>query len=104
MGYLRDQVLWGAIDTLASDAPLRTRLASIAIFIGPRICGEFDDEPVLLSKMRAIYARLVEAGPGDDGKIDATTKSLSDEQARTIASEIVSLVFSEIRRAEGHLD
>jgi hypothetical protein len=45
--------------------------------------------------MLRIYERLshVEAGPGNDGNIDATTKRLTDEEARSIADDIVGLTF-----------
>jgi hypothetical protein len=102
MSYLRDRVLFSAVDSLATDAPLRKRLANIGAYIGPRIICEYENEPILLKALRAIYGRLshVEAGPGDEDNIDATTKRLSDEEARWIAHDIVSLAFTEMRRVE----
>jgi hypothetical protein len=47
-----------------------------------------------------ICLSYIEAGPGDDGNIDGMVKRLTDQEARSIADEIVSLVFSEMRRIE----
>jgi hypothetical protein len=88
---------------LTGEGLLRDRLAGVASYMAPRVLGRFDDEPILKEQMLDIYNRLsyVEAGPGDDGKIDATVKRLTDQEARSIADDIVSLVFSELRRIDG---
>jgi hypothetical protein len=101
--YLRDEVLYLMLQELTSERSLRDRLAGVASYMAPRVLGRFDDEPILKEQMLDIYNRLsyVEAGPGDDGKIDATVKRLTDQEARRIADDIVSLVFSELRRIEG---
>jgi hypothetical protein len=98
MSYLRNQVLYNMIIALVADVPLRERLAGIATYMGQRILGSFEDsdEPVLKRKMAEIYERLtkVKAGPDDDGDIDATVKRLSDEEAKSIAHDIVGLAFN----------
>jgi hypothetical protein len=114
---------------LTGEGLLRDRLAGVASYMAPRVLGRFDDEPILKEQMLDIYNRLsyVEAGPGDDGKINATVKRLTaappslegpvgaaapllgsavplrrpDQEARSIADDIVSLVFSELRRIDG---
>ena len=101
--YLRDEVLYLMLRRLTGEGSLRDRLAGVANYMAPRVLGKFDDDPILKEQMLDIYNRLsyVEAGPGDDGKIDATVKRLTDQEACSIADDIVSLVFSELRRIEG---
>jgi hypothetical protein len=93
-GYQK-QMLLLMVQGLVSDAPLRQRLRDVAYYLGPRIAGKFDDPQPIKGKLEGIYRRLShgEAGPGDDGNIDATTKRLTDEEAKSIASDIVSLFF-----------
>lgn len=78
------------VQGLVSDAPLRQRLRDVAYYLGPRIAGKFDDPQPIKGKLEGLYRRLShgEAGPGDDGKI-----GLTDEEAKSIANDIVSLFF-----------
>jgi hypothetical protein len=87
-----------------ADRPLRHRLASVANYMAPRVFNKFEDDLVLKEQMLDIFNWLsyVQAGPDDDGNIDATVKRLTDEEACSIANDIVSLVFSEMRRLEGN--
>jgi hypothetical protein len=100
--YLRNEVLYLMLRGLAGEGSLRDRLAGVASYIYPRLMGKFEDDFILKEQMLDIYNRLsyIEAGPGDDGNIDATVKRLTDQEARSIADDIVSLVFSEMRRIE----
>ena len=71
-------------------------------YMGLRIFGLFEDsdEPVLRGKMLEIYERLskvINAGPDDDGNIVATAKRLSDDEAKSIAHDIVPLAFDAVR-------
>jgi hypothetical protein len=101
--YLRWQVLYAMVDGLAVEGPLRQRLAAIAKYMAPRVESSREEEPVLKAQMLEILQRLshVKAAPSDDGDIDATVKRLTDEDARSIAHDIVELVFSELRREPG---
>jgi hypothetical protein len=48
--------------------------------------------------MLEIYERLskVNAGPDDDGNIDATVKRLSDDEGKSIAHDIARLAFDAV--------
>jgi hypothetical protein len=84
---------------LVGDEPLR-RLGGVAGCLIPRIYNEFEDDPVLKGKLLEIAERLtsVETGPGDYDNIDATVNWLSDQEAKEIAHNIVSVAFEEIER------
>jgi hypothetical protein len=99
--YLRGQVLHEMLNELVGPEPLRDRLTNVAGYLVPRIYGQFEDDPVLKGKMLGIAERLtkVKAGPGDDGNIDATCKRFSDEEASSIAKDIVAIAFEEMERA-----
>ena len=91
MSYQQQVLLLRMVQALVTEAPLRERLRDAAIYVAPRMSEKFKDD----SKLREIYHRLshVEAGPDDDGTIDATIKRLTDEEANKLASDIVSLFF-----------
>jgi hypothetical protein len=81
-----------------SDSAITSALSSEAISrsissMPPGISNTFQDPPVIKAKLQQILHRLscVDAGPGDDGNIDPTTKRLSDQVARQIAQDIVRL-------------
>src|SRR5690349_13318293 len=95
--YLRGQVLYQMVEGLVGPAPLRERLAGVAGYLVPSISGKFEDDPVLKGKLLGIKERLTK-GPGDDGDIDATCKRLSDEDARSVAEDIVGIAFEEMER------
>jgi hypothetical protein len=90
------ELLYVATRGLTKEGPLRQRLASVAEYLAPRVCyfrpvpGERTDVEMKLQK---IYARLshVEAGPEDDGSIEATVKRLSDQEVSEIADEVFDL-------------
>ncbi len=92
MSY-QQEMLYNMVQGLADEGLLRDRLVGVATYLAPRIMGKFPDEPVMQGKLEKILDRLshVPAGPGDDGKIDATVKHLSDAEARSIAHDIVDL-------------
>ena len=96
--------MYRVVDGLVTDAPLRVRLADVAIYLIHRISDKFDDDPILNGKLHEIARRLtkVKAGPGDKGDIDATCKRLSDEEAEAIARDIVGVAFGEIQRLRDH--
>ena len=92
--YLRNEVLYLMLRGLAGEGS--------ASYMAPRVLGRFEDDAILKEQMLDIYNYLsyVKAGRGDDGDIDATVKRLTDQEARRVADDIVSLVFSEMRRFE----
>src|ERR1700686_164785 len=98
--YLRNEVLYLMLRGLAGEGSLRDRLAGVASYMAPRVLGRFEDDAILKEQMLDIYNYLsyVKAGPGDEGDIEATVKRLTDQEARRVADDIVSLVFSEMRR------
>ena len=100
MSYLRDEVLYLVVDGLVGDAPLRTRLAAVGGYLIPRIHNKFEDDFVLKGKLLEIAERLtkIRAGRDDDGDLDATCKRLSDDEAKSIAHDIVAIAFEEINR------
>ena len=92
MSY-QQEMLYNMVQGLADEGPLRDRLVGVATYSAPRIVGKFHAEPVMQEKLKKILDRLlhVQAGSGDDGKIDTTVKHLSDAEARSIAHDIVDL-------------
>jgi hypothetical protein len=72
MHYLRDEVLFSTIAGLATDQPLRQRLADIATYLAPRVNNRFPGEPKLKAAMLGIVGRLshvrstLESSPTND--------------------------------------
>lgn len=93
MSYPQEK-FYQAMLCLVSDGPLRQRLAGAAMYL--RRLGwpeDFHGDEEAKRRWEQIIHDLthVEAGPGDDGNIDATTKRLTDDEAKRIAGEILSV-------------
>jgi hypothetical protein len=91
MSYAQEK-LYEATLCLISDGPLRKRLAAAALYIIRLMPVHFANSEHLKAWQR-IYDDIawVEAGPGDDGNIDATIKRMIDDDVRSVADAIFAL-------------
>jgi hypothetical protein len=55
MSY-QQEMLYNMVQGLADEGPLKERLAGVAIYLGPRIMGEFEDEPTMQGNWRRFTA------------------------------------------------
>ena len=97
MSYVQEK-LYEATSCLVTEGPLRKRLADAATILFRLEADDFPDGDNAKAFER-IYHDLthVEAVPGDEGNTDATTKRLSDEDARRIAIGILGLYHRSMR-------
>jgi hypothetical protein len=88
-----EEKLYDAVHCLVTGpGPLRERLAAAAIHLIRLTAKNFPDRATakVFEGIREDLT-IIEAGPGDDGTIDATTKRLTDYDADRIASRIFEL-------------
>lgn len=96
MGSKRNlsEKLWQAIDTLAtSDGILQERLSSAAISLaGVYLPLESDLPKKYQEEFKSIIQDLTrETAKKDEGKIQATTRKMNDQEAERVARRILSL-------------
>ena len=91
MSYAQEK-LYEAMLCLISDGPLRKRLAGAALYVIRLMPAHFANSEHLKA-WQQIRDDLtwVEAGPGDEGNIDATIKRMIDDDVRNAATAIFSL-------------
>jgi hypothetical protein len=88
-----EEKLYEAVHCLVTGpGPLRERLAAAAIYLIRLTAKNFPDRATakVFEGIREDLT-IFEAGPGDDGAIDATTKRLTDYDADRIANRIFEL-------------
>lgn len=90
--YAEEKLFQAMNSLVTSDAMLRKRLAAAALQLMPLNTTFFPDRDTAIA-FEGIREDLtiMDAGPGDSGKIDATTKRLSDYDADRIAMRIFDL-------------
>jgi hypothetical protein len=90
MGRTRER-LYRALQSLVSAAPLHKRLADAALTLSPLRVEDFPDKDTQ-GTFRGILqiCDLVEAKDGE-GNIEASVRSLSDNQAEDVAIKILGL-------------
>ena len=86
--------LWQAIDTLATgDGELQERLVSASLSLtGVYLPPESDLPKKIQDEFDSIKQDLTrETAKGNEGKIQATTRIMSDQEAEGVAKRILSL-------------
>ena len=90
--YAREK-FWQAVDTLAtSDRSIQERLAGAALYLS-RLHRPDEDLPEdLREEFKALWHELTkEPAVEDEGTINATTRKLTAEQGKALASQVFSI-------------
>ena len=87
------QKLWQAVKALIGPGHIQERLNSAAVLLvllDPRMA--FPSDPDAQTRFGRLIERLTSAPPsGDEGTIEATTRTLSDDEGGRLAEDIFGL-------------
>jgi hypothetical protein len=90
MGHTRER-LHQALRSLVGAAPMRGRLVNAAHTLNPLQAKDFPDDDAAATFDRIMHDLTHIEAVGGEGNIEATVKTLSDDDAERIAREILGL-------------